>query len=270
MKTALPIDKYLAINQGRYFREMIEIPRCKSSLYVTTHLEAADTGLPHYHESAHLSFILNGGVIDKRRSTEAERSVCDLMFFRAGEVHQSIYCQFPSKNINIELEPAFFKQNAVSESDLEKAVIQTGEAKFTLLRIYNEMQRYDSFSAASIEMLLLGLTADGKGVRAFPSWLGRVVEILNDRWNDDISVTEIAAAVGVHPKTVSKHFTRYVGCTLGEYRRRIKIEKSLSLIRSTNTSLTNIAQNCGFYDQSHFITAFKQLTGLRPRQFRGI
>lgn len=269
MKAALPIDKYLAINEGRYFREMLEIPRCKSSLYVTTHLEAADTGLPHYHESAHLSFILNGGVIDKRRSTEDERTVCDLMFFRAGEVHESIYCAFPSKNINIELETAFFEQNAVSEADLEKAAIKNGEAKFTLLRIYNEMLRYDSYSAASIEMLLLSLIAGGI-TGSFPYWLGRVVEMLNDRWNDDLSVTEIAAAVNVHPKTVSKHFPRYVGCTLGEYRRRIKIESSLSLIRSTKTSLTEIAQNCGFYDQSHFITAFKQLTGLRPRQFRGL
>lgn len=270
MKTALPIDKYLAINQGRYLREMIEIPRCKSSLYITTHLEAADTGLPHYHESPHLSFILNGGVIDKRRSKEEERTVCDLMFFRAGEVHQSIYCSFPSKNINIELEPAFFEQNEVSESELEKVFAGNNNAKFTLLRIYNEMQRYDSFSAASIEMLLLSLTTESTATRSFPPWLRHVVEILNDRWNDDLNVKEIAAAVRVHPKTVSKHFSRHVGCTLGEYRRRLKIERSLSIIRSSKRSLTEIAQICGFYDQSHFISAFKQLTGMLPRRFRGI
>ena len=162
METALPKDEYLDLNDGRYLRESFTMRQCKSSLYLTTHLEAADTGLPHYHESAHLSFILNGSVIDKRRSIETERVTGDLMFFRAGEVHQSIYCEFPAKNINFELEPSFFTQNAITETDLETAISGNGRAKFTLLRIYREMMINDDLSQASIEMLLLEIGREGR------------------------------------------------------------------------------------------------------------
>jgi AraC family transcriptional regulator len=268
MKTAIPIDKYLAVNQGRYLRETFELPQCNSSLYVTTHFEAADTSLPHYHDSAHLSFILNGGVFDKRKGTENERLAGDLMFFRAGEVHQSIYRQFPSRNINIELDLSFFEQNSISESYFENGAVKSGRAKFTMLKAYREMLCGDRFSDASIEMLLLDLTEEYRDNESRPQWLCRAIELLHDRWNDDLSVIEIAAATGVHPKTVSKHFSRHIGCTLGEYRRRLKVERSLSLIRGSNRPLTEIAQTCGFFDQSHFISVFKGLTGMRPSQFR--
>jgi AraC family transcriptional regulator len=207
-------------------------------------------------------------VIDRRNSAEAERSIGDIMFFRAGEIHQSIYCRFPAKNINIELESEFFEKNAISETYLENTAVKPGHAKFTLLRIYNEMLRYDRYSPSSIEMLLLSLTSGNDVTRSFPKWLNRVVDLLNDSWNEDLSVNEIASAVNVHPKTVSKYFSRYVGCTLGEYRRQLKVERSLSLIRATDEPLTDIAQTCGFYDQSHFSGSFRRLTGFLPKHFR--
>ncbi len=62
----------------------------------------------------------------------------------------------------------------------------------------------------------------------------------------------MATIIGVHPVTISKYFPRYFSCTLGEYMRKLKIEKSLSLIKSPGNSLTNVAYACGFFDQSHF------------------
>lgn len=269
MNSALTIQKYLALNQGRYFRETLKIPRLKSNIYITTHPETAATDLPHYHETAHLSFVLSGGVIDKRRHGETEKKIGELMFFHAEEIHQSLYRGFPVKNINIELESEFFYQNDISESKFGTIVNKNSNAKFTLLKIYKEMSAHDEFSESSIEMLLLNLL-DGKDLheRSHPLWLNKLIEILNDNWNEEISVSDLANAVSVHPKTISKFFPRYFNCTLGEYRRRLKIEKSLSLVKSSKKSLTEIAHQCGFYDQSHFTSNFKKLTGFRPKQFQ--
>lgn len=269
MNSALNIQKYLSLNQGRYFREMLKIPRIKSSIYLTTHLETASTDLLHYHETAHLSFILKGGIIDKRKTVETERISGELMFFHAGEVHQSIYRGFPVKNVNIELESDFFQQNSVSETNLRTVISQNPNAKFTMLKIYKELAQNDEFSDNSIEVLLLGLLDDQNLIgKSYPIWLNKIVELLNDKWNEEISVSELAAAAAVHPKTVSKYFPRYFNCTLGEFRRKLKIEKSLPLIKSANFSLTEIAYECGFYDQSHFTGTFKELTGFRPKEFQ--
>lgn len=269
MNSALTIQKYLALNRGRYFREMLKIPRIKSSIYVTTHLETAATDLLHYHETAHLSFVLNGGVIDKRKTSETEIIPGELMFFHSGEPHESIYRGFPVKNINVELESAFFEENSVTETNLKNAIAESPNVKFTMLKIYKELSKSDEFSDSSIELLLLSLI-NGKNFneKTPPLWLKKVVELLNDNWNAEISVNDLAVIANVHPKTISKYFPRYFNCTLGEYRRKIKVEKSLSLIKSSKSSLTEIAYQCGFYDQSHFTGIFKEMTGFLPKQFK--
>jgi AraC family transcriptional regulator len=103
-----------------------------------------------------------------------------------------------------------------------------------------------------------------------PNLLDKIVELLNDNWNSEISLSDLAFVANVHPKTISKHFPRYFNCTLGEYRRIIKVDKSLSLIKTSNLSLTEIAYECGFYDQSHFTATFKYMTGFRPKEFQKI
>ena len=77
----------------------------------------------------------------------------------------------------------------------------------------------------------------------------------------------MSAIFKLHPVTLSRQFHNYFSCTLGEYIRKLKIAKAITLIKSTKNPLTEIAYQCGF-DQSHFIRSFKQLTGFLPMSFR--
>jgi AraC-like DNA-binding protein len=56
---------------------------------------------------------------------------------------------------------------------------------------------------------------------------------------------------------------------LGEYIRKLKIEKSLIFLHK-NDSLSEIAFDCGFADQSHFIRCFKENIGITPLKYRKI
>ncbi len=47
-----------------------------------------------------------------------------------------------------------------------------------------------------------------------------------------------------------------------------RIERAKSLLRA-KVSLAEVALECGYFDQSHFTTSFRQYTGLTPRQFIG-
>ncbi len=105
-------------------------------------------------------------------------------------------------------------------------------------------------------------------IRDSPIWVIRLKELLHDNWNKEMSLAEISQIVQVHPVTVSKYFRKYFSNTLGEYRRKLKIEKSINLIKNSNKSLSEIAYNCNFSDQSHFIRNFKTHTGFLPKDFR--
>jgi AraC family transcriptional regulator len=212
---------------------------------------------------------LHGGVIDKRKLNETEKSSGELMYFHSGEPHESIYKGFPVRSINIELESNFFRENEIDESNLNDAFTTNPNSKFSMLKIYKELSANDNFSDTSIEMLLIGLITDNKFVEKIrPNWINKVCELLHDNWNDELSLNELAFVANVHPKTISKYFPAYFNCTLGEYRRKIKIEKAISMIRNKNLSLTEIAYECGFYDQSHFTATFKDVTGFRPKEFQ--
>ncbi|HQU82781.1 MAG TPA: helix-turn-helix transcriptional regulator, partial [Pyrinomonadaceae bacterium] len=222
----------------------------------------------HFHENAHLNFILSGGIIDKRQRSETERISGDLMFFHAGEPHLTIYKRLPQINISLEINDGLFADDSFGKTFQIESLSKSANTKFAALKIYKELAIQDEFSDSTIEMLILNLLSDKTETKnEHPKWVEKVIELLNDSWNEPISLKDLAAAANVYPTTISKHFPKYFSCTLGEYRRRLRVEKSLGFIKTSNQSLTEIAYQCGFADQSHFTRTFKQLTGFLPRQY---
>src|SRR5215203_2330584 len=227
----------------------------------------------HYHKNSHVSFMLQGGVLDKRKTLEMERVSGELMFFHAGEPHQTIIELFPTKSISLEIEHDFLQDNLTTEAAIKSAVDKNPNAKFIMLKIYKEMVSEDVFSDCSIKMLLLNLIHTNPKTESknpFPGWIKTVAELTRDKWNEPLTLKDLSEAAGVHPITISKHFPKYFSCTFGEYMRRLKIEKSLYFLKVSSFSLTEIALECGFSDQSHFIRTFKKLTGFLPNKYKKI
>jgi AraC family transcriptional regulator len=56
--------------------------------------------------------------------------------------------------------------------------------------------------------------------------------------------------------------------TIGEYVRRRRADRAAALLNDTHLPLAEIAQACGFYDQSHLSRAFVARFGVSPRRYR--
>ena len=116
----------------------------------------------HYHESSHVNFVLQGGVLDKRKNWEIERLPGELMFFHAGEPHETFIESFPTKSINLVIEREFLQNNLAKEAAINSAVDNNPNSKFIMLKIYKELVSADVFSDCSIKMLILNLSANIK------------------------------------------------------------------------------------------------------------
>lgn len=262
----------LALRKGAYLGKVLDLSQAEGILAgVTSYQQGDGAGRMHYHENSHLSFVLRGGGVEKRLSSEFERLPGQIMFFHAGESHQCLNKLFPAQNINLEIEAVFLSDNGLTESDLNASVLKNPNYKFIMLKVYKELLAGDDFCSPSIKMLLLNLVSSANqktySREGLPLWVNVIKELLNDRWNELISLKDLSEATGVHPVTISRFFPQYFSCTLGEYMRRLKVERSLELIKTSSTSLTEIAHECGFSDQSHFTRTFKQLTGFLPTQY---
>ena len=226
----------------------------------------------HSHDNPTICFMLHGGGVEKRNRHSYERYACDVRFYHAEEKHQSIIKVFPSKCVNLDLEEKFLNQYQISENLLNLAVTKNLDVKFLMLKIHSELLINDDLTNSSIKILLLSMLEEiqKSSNRKTPDWIINLHELLNDCWSEQPSLENLAAAVKVHPVTISKHFTRYFSCTLGEYLRKVKVNKSISLIKNSKLSLTEIALQCGFADQSHFTRNFKKITGFLPKDFRNL
>lgn len=225
----------------------------------------------HYHENSHITLILQGGNREQRKNREYESGLGEIRFYASGEFHRNLNTMHPSRNINVEIENNFFSQYDLDVTSINDTKLNCANAKFALLKAYKECLTNDEHSQSTIHGLLLDfitMTPHNKGEKINPQWARQVRDVLNDRWNENVMLHELASLVEVHPVTISKFFPKYFHCTLGEYVRKIRVEKATTLIRKSQLPLTSIAHHCGFFDQSHFVRVFKQTTGFLPNRYK--
>ena len=234
---------------------------------VSSYFPNDGSDLMHFHENAFLSFVIKGGGIIRSKSLMLERLPGNLIFSYAGEQHQCIV-KVSTVNVNMEVGLDLLRANCLTEASLENSIRKNPNAKPLMLKIYKEILCNDDCSSSSIKILLFDLISNARiSDNDQPAWVGQIYELMNDRWSESLSLEDLAQTAGVHPVTVSKYFRKYFGCTFGEYIRRIRIERSLSIIKNSSFSLTEIGYECGFYDQSHFTRTFRQLTGFSPKSY---
>jgi AraC family transcriptional regulator len=215
----------------------------------------------HYHENAVISFMLHGGNIENRQHENFERTPGDIAYFAPGEWHRTLPGAALSKNLNLEIPEHFIKSHELHPGQLT-------HQKLNMLHIYNDMLSADACSNTSMLMSVLHLMAKPDERQSIPGWVNRLKTLLQDDWITDFKLAELASLVDVHPVTLSRNFSRYFGTSFGEYRRQLRIERSLPMVRNGKVPLTQIAFSCGFADQSHFTRNFRRFTGFLPKDFR--
>ena len=101
-----------------------------------------------------------------------------------------------------------------------------------------------------------------------PIWLKTVEELLREKFNERLTLAEIAETVGVHPVHLAQSFRRHYQMTIGGFVRRLRLERSRRQLLDTDQTLAEIALGSGFSDQSHFTRLFKAEFGQTPNAFR--
>jgi len=226
----------------------------------------------HYHENPYFALILNGGSTEVRKKNEIECLPGQAYFYNWDDVHRNKDYQIASRNFNVEFDKGWLADLGLDLRAARGSVtLGSPDLKLLLVQLFREYRMNDGSSALSVNSLAIQLISclEKRGSLAkTPGWVGQIVSLLNDRWAENVSLQELASVVNIHPVTIAKYFPKHIGCSFGEYVRRKRIERSLTLIRSTRLSLTDIAHRCGFADQSHFIRTFKGLTRFLPNDFR--
>ena len=83
-----------------------------------------------------------------------------------------------------------------------------------------------------------------------------------------ISMAEAAAQCQMPATTFNRQFRLLLRMSPTEYLLAWRVEAARRKLVETRDSLSQIAADCGFADQSHFTKRFRRITGTTPREFR--
>lgn len=94
------------------------------------------------------------------------------------------------------------------------------------------------------------------------------IAYINDHLRDGISMKEMADLCHLSPSYFSRTFNRETGESFVNYINRRKVALAKELLRETNKSITQIAEEAGYINISNFIAVFKRMEGVTPSVYR--
>jgi AraC family transcriptional regulator len=115
-----------------------------------------------------------------------------------------------------------------------------------------------------------GVPAGGRNVRGglAPWQLQRARDFVDANLADDPSISRLANACGLSSGYFARAFKQTTGLSPSRWLTRRRVERAKELLQDPGRALADIAQLCGFADQSHFTRVFSKSEGYSPGRWR--
>lgn len=91
---------------------------------------------------------------------------------------------------------------------------------------------------------------------------------ISSHLNENISLTLMAERCCMSNSYFSKRFKHVTGFGFKEYQNAVRIRHACDLLLTTDLSVTQISEKCGFTDSNYFGDAFRKAKKMSPREYR--
>ena len=227
----------------------------------------------HYHENPYFMYVLQGDMLDCNSKIKTLCPSGSLMFNNWQEPHYGAMHSAKASGFHLEFEKSWLKKHDIALDLLEGSqLIENPKVHVQFAELYREFMLSDSYSDVSVEVLLLQICETlsdlkEKNTVDAPVWVDHLKELLHYDGHD-FSLKYLSDQLNVHPVHISRAASKHLSMSLGEYIRLEKMKKALPLLLDPSLSLTAVAYQAGFSDQSHFNRVFKSYFNMNPSAYR--
>lgn len=99
-------------------------------------------------------------------------------------------------------------------------------------------------------------------------YIKEALSFIEQNFQNDITVEEIAACCGLNRSYFGKIFHEVLGKSPQEFLISYRMTKATELLKLTSLSIAEVGSAVGYSNQLHFSRAFKKIYGISPRQWR--
>lgn len=250
--------QYLGQTIKSYETDMISV---KSTLH-----EKSESKF-HAHSNAYLSILLSGRYAETTRDSQKIIAPSHTLYRPAHHTHKNQFITERTKCLNIEFGPEWFDKHERDAKKIKPQIknIQNHPLVLQLLIDFLQSRKIDFFE----ELLLQLITGEEQGSSPLRKpWLDKLVRILDNEMELNPSLSTLSQRVFVHPNYMCRVFKEHFGMTIGQYLMELKIKRATKKLFVECIPIAQIAADCGFFDESHFIKTFKACHRITPHQFR--
>ena len=240
------------------------------------HTWPGDVRTPGEHRhSAHICFLSFGAIEERRGASSVWRVAPSVRVSPPGDGHACCYGNVGGQCLVIEPLALLADVDDVP-SPHEPTIVRDERMIELAARVYHEM-RTDaphSVSGLVIESIALEMLAQSarwerrRAERRPPAWLAQLQDYLAADLAVVPDLVTLATHAGVHRVHVARAFRDHLGCTVGDYVRRLRVRRACELLTATSVPLTDVAMRAGFFDQSHMTRVVKRFLGVTPAALR--
>lgn len=98
--------------------------------------------------------------------------------------------------------------------------------------------------------------------------LRKVVDWVHDHLDEEIKVPDLAKIAGMNGSQLERRMKRIFKLSVGQYVRKLRVDRAAVLLRETDLGIAEIALQCGYSEQSSLTRQFKAAVGCPPGEFR--
>ncbi len=91
---------------------------------------------------------------------------------------------------------------------------------------------------------------------------------IENNYEKDLSLFSVAEHLGVSQSHLSREFVKHTGEQPVKYLTKLRLEKAIDMLCSTDLSLEGISSACGFGNGNYFSKVFRKYMQISPSEFR--
>ncbi len=103
-----------------------------------------------------------------------------------------------------------------------------------------------------------------------PSLIAPAVKYINNNYNKDIHLNELAVLCDISASHLCKVFCNYYKDSINQYIIALRIEKAKRLLMASDKKVVSISQEVGYFDSAYFSKLFKKKVGCTPKEYRAM
>ena len=103
--------------------------------------------------------------------------------------------------------------------------------------------------------------------KAAETILQKAISFIENHCTEAITPAHVTASIPISYSHLARLFSQYLHTSISQYILRVKIDRALHLLVSTEMGVNDIAKQVGFSSPSHFSRTFKEMVGYSPGRY---